>query len=188
MPKSAKLTESGEAQATLGLRGGRCLRQVHGRHRGAGAARCARQLAGNGGGAGSARSESETPPAHDGRARGGGDGAAADARGAEQSDTASAAPVRAGGHGSWTSAGRRTRPQRSGAAQGATTFAAARSCGEMRGSRRTHPAGRTRAGFGASTTSSSRKRPRWSTSGAGWPAAGNWGLAGVSRAHFRARA
>ena len=102
---------------------------------------------------------------------------------AEQSDTASAAPVRAGGHGSWTSAGRRTRPQRSGAAQGATTFAAARSCGEMRGSRRTHPAGRTRAGFGASTTSFSCKRPRWSTSGAGWPAAGknlgfSWRISG----------
>ena len=47
--------ESGEAQATQGLRGGRCLRHVHGRHRGAGAARRARHLAGNGGRAGSAR-------------------------------------------------------------------------------------------------------------------------------------
>ena len=44
-------------------------------------------------------------------------------------------------------------------------------------------AGRTRAGFGASTTSSSHKRPRWSTSGAGWPAAGknpgfSWRISG----------
>ena len=47
--------ESGEAQATQGLRGGRCLRRARGRHRGAGAARRAPQRVGNGGRAGSAR-------------------------------------------------------------------------------------------------------------------------------------